>query len=155
MFEFENYAECWDWKEKAATLIQCDSFFNTQKHIVNFLFYCRHRGWCSLPLHHQMVGLRQIAGKPAYGLIHPAKTEQKPLRVAALRGFDCFLNHYGTIFSLAYWHYSICLFPLQYSFYSILLRYPFASCINIFARSGSIGFFISPFLIQVATDTPS
>ena len=48
----------------------------------------------------------------------------------------------------------------QIQTYLQLFRVPsydfrFASLIKTLARSGSIGFFISPFLIQVATDTPS
>ena len=56
----------------------------------SIIFYCRCCGWCSLPLHHQMVRWRQIAGNqpvdislstPKLGIENPSECSP--------RGFHC------------------------------------------------------------------
>ena len=80
-----------------------------------YVFGCR-CGWCSLPLHHQMVGRWQIVGNQPMAL-NPAMPElgiEKPQSVTSgvfhlSSCMDCLLR-------FAYRHYSICKNTLQYVF---------------------------------------
>ena len=88
------------WQQKGGACVEC-----------NRIFFSRCCGWCSLPLHHQMVRRWQIT---AAGLGSCIVKAQKEIPQSARSEGFCFALNINHIF-FAYGNYSICLFGNQYA----------------------------------------
>ena len=78
------------------------------------LFSCLLHGWCSLPLHHQMVRRRQVGQHWPGGFLSTINKQEEAPSIRSTEGFTLFCPH-GLAISFAYGNYSICFSWLQYA----------------------------------------
>ena len=82
------------------------------------LFSCLLHGWCSLPLHHQMVRRRQVGQHWPSGFLSTIKKQEEAPSIRSTEGFTLFVCM-GLLFLFAYGNYSICK---SWNQYTILLE---------------------------------
>ena len=94
----------------------------------HFFFY-RCCGWCSLPLHHQMVRQQWQEQQITYWVLCQYKSKEESPDCTAIRFGDSFLRQRGLSFLFAYRHYNICRNVFQYTFF---ISYPYFCSIFLF-----------------------